>query len=192
MVQVFGILSVLLMLIAMYFFVRQIRQGNSTPNITTWLIGLIVSLVNSLTFYKVVENNLWKGSIMFASLLTVIVICGYSVIKGRFAKPKIFDIVIFIVTIFVGVIWRFTSDHWANFLVQLIILVASFPTMRGLWYGYLKEHYLAWLLAVCGYFCVIVSISIDFQGDWLQLLGPVLNGVLVNTTIMLLSFKKTN
>lgn len=191
MVQVFGILAVIFMLLAGYFFIKQIHEGTSTPNPTTWLIGFLVSLVNSLTFYKVIESNAWKGLIMFASLLTLVVICMYCLFRGKFVKPKLFDVIIFIITIFVGVIWKLTTDRWANFLVQLIILTASTPTIRGIWCGYLREWYFAWLMGTCAYVCVIISILSDFHGDWLQLFGPILNGVLVNGGIMVLVIKKS-
>ena len=190
MVQLFGILSLLFMLLSGYFFIQQIRQGTSTPNLTTWMISLLVGLVNALTFYRVVGDNIWKSFITFESLTIVILICGYSLYRGKFIKLNLFDIIILVITVLVGVVWKFTSDRWANFLVQLIILMGSIPTIRGLWYGYLREYYFAWGISILAYFCVLVSILIDFQGDWLQLFGPILNGIVINGTIMLLSCKK--
>lgn len=191
MVQLFGILSVVLMLFSGILLVRQIKRGVSIPNLTTWLIILLVSLINSLTFYEIVDHNIWKGLAMFASLLVLIVIVLYSFSRSKFAKLKIFDAVILIVAVFVGVIWKLShDDRMANFLVQIIMFIASIPTIWGLWKGYLREYYLSWLLGISAYLCLVASILVDFHGDWLQLFGPLFNGVVGNGIIMFLSFKK--
>ncbi len=190
MVQLLGILAVVLLSFACYCFYRQMKLGLSTPNMTTWVIGLIISLINCLTFYTVVNENPYKGAIMFASLVTMIILVPYSFMHSKFAKPTFVDIVIFLVAIFIGVLWRTTKDdRLANLLVQIVTFVANSATIIGLWRNKLREYWLSWTVAVVAYICTSSAILVDFHGDGLQLLGPIANGIIANGVTALFAVK---
>lgn len=154
------------------------------------LIGMLVGLINAFSFYKVVHDNFYQGFIMFTSLSTTIVIFFYSLSKGKFAKLKTFDIILLSLAIFVGVLWKFTDNRLANFLVQIVIFIANSATTIGLWRGYLREYYFAWIFAVGAYMIAIFGLALDFKGDCLPFFGPILNGVICNGLVLILSLKK--
>lgn len=190
MVQLLAIMAVALLSFAGYCFYLQIRAGLSTPNMTTWVIGLIISLINCLTFYTVVGQDPYKGAIMFTSLATMVVLVPYSFMHGKFAKPAFIDVVIFLVAIFIGVLWRITKDdRQAQFLVQIIIFVANLATVIGLWRGKLQEYWLSWSVAILAYTCAALAILVDYNGNWLQLFGPILNGIIANGATVVFSFR---
>jgi len=104
--EILGIVSGLILLVSAFFILRQIKKGLSTPNLTTWMIGMLVGLINAFSFYKVVDDNIYQGFIMFASLITLVIIFFYSLSRGKFAKIKPFDIILLFLAIFVGVLWK--------------------------------------------------------------------------------------
>lgn len=193
MIQTFGILSGILMLLAGIFFLLQVKKGSSTPNLTTWLITLLVSLINAVTFYKIVNENIYQGLVMFISFLTVIVIFFYALSKAKFAKLTSFDIIILGMAIFVGILWKISSDdRIANFLVQLVTFIANLATVVGLLQKRLREYYFSWLLAISAYSVAIIGFIISSNQDWLAYFGPILNGIIGNGLVLMLSSKTKN
>ena len=185
-----GILSGIVLLISGYIILRQIKQGPSTPNLITWLVNLLMGLMNAISFYKVVHENIYQGIIMFASVILLAAIFFYSLTKGKFAKLKPWDFVIFSLAIFVGVLWKFTDDRLANFLVQIVICIANSATFIGLWRGTLREYYLGWAVAVSAYLIAITGLILNSNGDWLPFFGPLLNGVLGNGIVLCFAVKQ--
>lgn len=188
--DVLGLLSGIVLLISGYILLRQVKKGLSTPNLTTWLINVLIGLMSAISFYKVVHENVYQGIIMFASLLLLVVIFFYSLSKGKFAKLKYLDIIIFSLAIFVGALWKFTDDRLANFLVQIVICIANSATFVGLYQERLREYYLGWLIAVCAYIIAITGLILNFNGDWLPFFGPLLNGVLGNGIVLFFAVKQ--
>jgi len=83
-----------------------------------------------------------------------------------------------------------TDNRLANLLVQTVICIANSATIIGLWRGYLREYYFSWILAVSAYLIAICGLALDFKGDWLPFFGPILNGVVCNGLVLLLSLTK--
>jgi small basic protein len=188
--EILGIVSGIVLLVSAFFILKQIKEGLSTPNLTTWMIGMLVGLINAFSFYRIVGDNIYQGFIMFASLITLVIIFFYSLSKGKFAKLKTFDIILLFLAVFVGIFWKFTDNRLANFLVQIVICIANFATIIGLWRGYLREYYFSWIFALGAYVIAILGLAIDFTGDWLPFFGPILNGVICNGLVLLLSITK--
>ncbi|MFZ2150527.1 MAG: hypothetical protein WAZ12_01875 [Candidatus Absconditicoccaceae bacterium] len=186
---ILGIFAGLLLLVSGTFILIQVKKGLSTPNLTTWLINLCVGTINAFTFYEVVNSNIYQSLIMFMSLFTLIVIFFYTMSKGKFAKLNQLDIILFILAIFVGVVWKLTDDRLANLLVQIVIFIANSATIIGLWQKKLREYYVSWIFAVSAYIVAITSIMLSSNQDWLAYFGPILNGVIGNGLVLILSSK---
>lgn len=193
MAQLFGILAGILMLLAGVVILIQIKKGLSIPNLTTWLVVLLISIINAITFYNVVRGNIYQSLIMFTSLFTVVLVFFYALNGGKFARLTSFDIFIFSITLFVGILWKLSSDdRMANLLVQLVIFIANLATIIGLWRGTLREYYLGWIIAGLSYVFAVLGLIIAHTTDWLAFFGPVLNGIICNGVVLMLSLKKKN
>ena len=193
MIQIFGILSGICMLIGGFFFILQIKRGASVPNLTNWLIVFLVSLINACTFYKIIHQNIYQSLVFFMSLLTTIVVFFYALNKGKFAKLTNFDLMVFGMAIFVGVLWKVSSDdRIANILVQMVIFIANSATIVGLVQKKLREYYVSWLWGISAYILAIIGFALSANHDWLAYFGPVMNGIISNGIIMSLSLKQQN
>lgn len=190
--EIFGILAGLLLLLAGTFILIQVKKGLSTPNLTTWLVNLCVSTINAFTFHQVVNSNIYQSLIMFMSLLTLIVIFFYTMSKGKFAKLNQLDIILFVLAIFVGILWKLTDDRLANFLVQIVMFIATCATIIGLWQKKLREYYFSWIFAISAYIIAITGLAISSNTDWLAYFGPILNGIIGNGLVLILSSKTKN
>ncbi len=175
------------MLIAGLFFILQIKRGVSTPNLTTWLITLLVSLINAFTFHQIVHRNPYHSLVIFMSLLTIIVIFFYALSKNKFARLNLFDLIVLGMAIFVGILWKVSSDdRVANILVQVVIFVAGSATIVGLIQKKLHEYYVSWLFAICAYIIAITGLLLSGNHDWLAYFGPLVNGIIGNGIVLII------
>lgn len=190
--EVLQVLGSLLMVATGFIYLNQVKNNQSTPNPGTWGILFIVLGLNAATYLTVVDNNYFKAIIVIVSFLVIGAITIYSLIKGKFSVITGFDKLVLIISLLVGVLWQITDDaRLSNILMQLIIFLTFIPIVRGLWCGYLKEKMLPWNLAVVAYTFQMISLLMDFQGDYLQLCYPFINGVLGNGLIpIILIIKK--
>ncbi|MCF7834648.1 hypothetical protein K9M48_01135 [Candidatus Gracilibacteria bacterium] len=112
--------------------------------------------------------------------------------KGKFAKLDRLDIILFVLAIFVGIVWKLTDDRLANFLVQIVIFIANSATIIGLWQKKLREYYIPWLFAVSAYLVAITGLMLSSNTDYLAYFGPILNGIIANGLILIISSKTKN
>jgi len=189
---ILGIIAGILLLIAGIFILIQVKSGLSTPNLTTWFVNLCVGTINAFTFHQVVNSNIYQSLIMFMSLLTLLGIFFYTMSKRKFAKLDRLDIILFVLAIFVGIIWKLTDDRLANFLVQIVIFIANSATIIGLWQKKLREYYIPWLFAVSAYLVAITGLILSSNTDWLAYFGLILNGIIANGLVLILSSKTKN
>ena len=109
--------------------------------------------------------------------------------KGEFVKLGRLDYVVILMVVIIGVFWQTTGDPiTANLLLQLILLISFYPTVRGLLRRELREKPLPWNLAVISYVLLISAILIDWKsGAWLELIHPIVNGIIGNGSVALIA-----
>jgi small basic protein len=165
-----------------------VRSGASTPHPVTWITWVAVSFINLITYYTIVSDSPWKISTAIVGFVSMSIICGYSFFLKSNPKISNFDKIIIVLTIAIGVMWQTTNnDRLANILVQIIFAISYLPTIKGLISGKVKEKPFPWWLAVSSYSLQIIAILIAFNGDFLQLLFPIVNGILGNGSVAVLS-----
>ena len=185
------ILGSVLLVVVLFIYLNQIKNNQSTPNPGTWSVLFIIMGINAITYLTVVNGDYLKATIVFVSFLMICTITLYTFIKGKFAKISTFDKWTLFVSVLVGIFWQTSSDaRISNALMQIILFITFWPIIIGLWRGRLKEKQLSWNLAVVAYIFQTISVLIAFNGDYLQLAYPVINGIIGNALIPLVIFYK--
>jgi len=167
----------------------QVLKNTSTPNPATWLIWLVVTTLNSATYFFVVGENYW---IWFASLVTTIMVLAIFIVaasKRKFTKIGKVEIISLIIAVAIGIFWQVSGNSTlANLSLQLVFVISFIPTIYGLLYEGASERPLPWFLASMSYVLQIVNILLTSVS--LVALGfPVVN-LLGQGTIGLLAARK--
>jgi hypothetical protein len=87
----------------------QVIKGRSIPNPATWLIWVIVTIINTLTYFLVTGGNLW------ISLSSIVLACGivfifiFSLIKGKFSKLGKIEVISLVIAF--GVVGYWVSEN---------------------------------------------------------------------------------
>jgi hypothetical protein len=119
----------------------------------------------------------------------MLIILVFSLAKGKFGRLGSIDILIFLLSVFVGILWKVTKDPVvSNLFMQAILLFSFVPTVVGLWKGRLREKSLSWNLAVLSYCFLIASILSSPSWNWVQLAFPFFNGINGNGSVAVTFF----
>lgn len=190
-----GIISGLLMIPVYITYYLQVRKGDSIPNPSTWLIWLVVMLLNGATYSSMVGNP-FKSLIAIVVPVLLFLMFLYLLTRRKFAKIKKTDVAVLILVLIIGVFWKITNNpKISNLFLQVIMLFSFWPTIEGLIWGDLKEKPIPWMFAVVAYLFTIAANSFDFKGwndfdSWAKLAYPIINGIIGNGSIAVIAIIK--
>ncbi len=186
-----GLLSGVTALLAYAFYLKQAIKGQSTPNPSSWAIWFLAGIINTFTYFSVVNGNIWQSLFVVAITFSILIVLVYSLFKGKFTKITNLEVVIFLMAIAIGIFWQITSnDRISNLLLQSIYVISYIPTIIGITSGRAKENYNSWLIAVIAYFFTTLSLITNYPGDWISFISPILNGMLGNGLIVYLILRR--
>lgn len=189
--QTLQISGSLILLLVYFFYLKQTIKGQSTPNPGTWVVWFVIMGINTITYFKVVNDDYLKTAIVFIGFIGITSIMIYSLFKGKFAKLTKIDLILLFLSIIIGIFWQISENaKISNLLLQIIIFISFLPTAIGLMQNRLKEKHLPWTLAAIAYFFQTISLLINYDGNIYQLFLPIINGILGNGLIpIILIFK---
>ena len=188
--KLFSILSSLSFVPVPFFYFRQMIKGKSTPNPATWLVTLVVLSLNAITFFSVVNRNLWKMLLPGFILFSVIITVAYALIAGKFAKIGKVEIISLVLAGIIVVVWRTSYDDvTANLALQPVLMIAFLATIIGLIRRTMKEWWVSWGIAAFSYILMITSLLLALK-SWVELVYPIINGVLGNGVVAAIAYVK--
>lgn len=149
-------------------------------------------IVNAFTYQEVLQDNPVKGLLAYVTLICVVTMFLYALKTGKFTKPNVLDIFIFCIAISIAIFWKTTGNAFVSqVLLQTILFVSFIPTIKGLLSGEAREKPKPWLIAVLAYIFSITSILWEWNGNWIELAFPIVNGILGNGIVGVIAFKQS-
>ncbi len=176
-------MSGVLLLLSMYLY--YVIKGNITPNAATWAIWGSVNVVNSVTYFKVVDGDLSRWAATGAACLGSLLILGYAAFNKRFSKIGPTEWMILAIAGVIVYYWRTSGDDvMANLLLQAVYVLSFIPTVLGVLKGN-KENILPWYIAVVSYMIMTTNLVIHWQPEQqlVSLVHPILIGVMGNGSV---------
>ena len=186
-----ALLANFVVLVVYTTYLIQVIKGDSTPNPATWIIWLTVSILNAITFIQVADTW-YQGLISVTMTIFVAGLFFYSLSRKKFTPLKSIEKNVLVLTGIIGVLWLVTgNEKLANLLLQIALLFSFWPTIQGLRKGLAKEKPLPWILAVMAYVLIVSSMLLNFQGNYVALVYPVLNGIVGNGIVAIIAILTT-
>ncbi|MDO8643470.1 MAG: hypothetical protein Q7S00_00700, partial [bacterium] len=137
-----------------------------------------------------VRGDLWQSMITIIATTGIFLIFLYSLFRGKFTRLGKVELFCLVAAFLVGIVWKTTGDAiFANLLLQGIYFISFIPTVLGLLKGTMKDRSLPWVLAFIAYALMIIVILLRWsEGSWAALAHPIINGLLGNGSIALITF----
>ncbi|HXF44018.1 MAG TPA: hypothetical protein VNK70_00950 [Candidatus Paceibacterota bacterium] len=192
MVQMLSVLASLLILGTVGSYMWHVVRNGVTPNPTMFFVRSIVAVMNTVSYFIVVQHDPFKWLVTAVSAGALVFVFFYSLFCGKFTKMRGVDIICLVLAIIVGVVWKMTDGVMANLLLQGVMVLAFVPAAVGVYYNRAKEKPLPWALAVASYVLMTTIILIGWQGNWEALVHPLASGIGGNGALMLLAVRQHN
>ena len=187
--EIMQVTAALLLIVVYVIYLKQTIKGESTPNPGTWIAWFVIMGINTVTYFKVVNDDYFKSAIVFVGFISVTLIMVYSLLRGKFVKLTKVDIWLLALSIIIGIFWQATKKaEVSNLLLQIVIFVSFLPTAIGLIQGRLKEKHTPWTLAAIAYSLQTASLLINYNGNLYELFLPIINGIMGNGMITVIIF----
>lgn len=170
-------LSAIITIAAIVPYIKDIIQGKTKPNITSWITWTLLFIVATIAEYAAGEYRtaIFTASITVETLLVVIL--G---LKHGYAKYTKFDVACQIGALAGFLVWWiFNNPLAAVVLVVLIDLIAAIPTVRHGWVEPNEETWLTFALSGLGGVFAILALT---SFSWTSLIYPVYI-VVINTLV---------
>ncbi len=165
----------------------QVIKGKSIPNPATWLIWVVVTIINTLTYFLVTGGNLWisLSSIVLATAIMLVFL--FSLLKGKFSKLGRIEIISLLVAFGIGLFWKLSGNYIiSNISLQIVFLISFYPTLIALLKRQTREKPLAWFFASSSYTLQIINVIIS-GSPLFALAFPIVN-LIGNGTIGFIAF----
>lgn len=168
---------------------KQIFLGQSKPNVVTWLSVASLSVLICLT-YIYMSDDLIKSIMIIVAATAAVVTFLLSLFLGKLSKPNIYDAVVLITVIIIGIAWWVNQNATiANLVLQGCLLVSFIPTFIGVWQNPKNERITSWLVWNASAAMHIVVVVLRWQGQYQDLAHPICLLVL-NTVVIFGTLRK--
>lgn len=186
---ILGILAGLMHIVAFVIYHKQIFQGTSRPDITTWTLWFFLSPLNCVSYMEMNKN--WMTWILpISSTIACIVVFVISLFRGKLSELDLWHTIALIIGIVsIGVWWYYRSATYANLLLQVCIIISFIPTLGGVWKDPAKEKSLPWFIWSSAYIFLMAAIFLEWEDKPLQLVYPI-NCLIWHAWVGILSLRK--
>lgn len=189
MIQAISIIASLCNLASGTSYFKQLIKNESIPNPATWLIWVVVTMINAATYFFVVRESVWIALASGVMAAVIFIIFVTATINGKFTRFGIIDAVCLALAIAVGILWAVTNNPvLANVSLQVIFLISFYPTLHGLLRRQGKERPMPWFFASVSYMLQIVVVVLSPITLW-ALVFPIVH-LVGNATIGLVALSQ--
>ncbi len=150
--QIFSIIASLFNIFSGATYFKQVLKNESTPNPATWLIWFVATILNTATYFIIVNGSIWVSLSSIVLAIEIFAIFVLTLFKGKFTRLGKIEIASLLIAFAVGIFWKLTGDAIiSNILLQVIFIISFYPTIHGLMFNNAFEKSTPWFLAVVAY-----------------------------------------
>ena len=136
--KVFAIVTIILMVVSSIFYCCFIIKGLIHPTLMTWLIFFFAVSLSFGTYVSSANHNVWSNICNTGDLILVFAVTIVIIFWGKNIRfdINIFEIICILLSFIILIFWRVTKSHEiSNILLQVIMVIAYFPTFFQLYYS---------------------------------------------------------
>jgi hypothetical protein len=176
-------------LIGYIIYIRDLRRGDTRPNLASWLVWMGITLLSVSTYVRG-TGDIVKSLFSWSILVVNIVTFGFIVRRAKFSSLNRLDKSALGIGILAAVVWFFTQSAWfGNMLVQVAIVIGGVPTILSVWRQPTNERPTPWLLWGSAFTCQLMVIISRWTGRPVELVYPII-GILLYGVVGILALRR--
>ena len=187
---ILAIFTSLLHIIGYLIYNYQIAKGASMPSVASWFLWSVIGTLN-FTSYNIASGDSVKSLLPTVSALMVMGTFLLTLLRGKFSKLGTFDYLALIAGLFsVLVWWQFSSVVYANYILQVAILIGFIPTYISVLSSPKNEKPLCWFIWSTAYASGTIVVLLRWNGQYIDIIYPFVTGLMAHVGVGLLSLRK--
>lgn len=157
MLEIFGYISAILMILSVIPYIRSILKGKTKPHRMTWLIWSILTII--ALFSQWAKGGTWSLLLTAGDAIAIIIVFIFSFKYGVYGFRKI-DIVSLVGAGASLLLWYFTKEPaFALFLIILVDLIGASLTVVKAWHNPETENWVGWAICAVGGFLGFLAVG---------------------------------
>lgn len=183
-----GVIAGILHIIAFGIYNKQMLNGESKPNTSTWTLWVYLTVLNCTSYFFMTMD--WAKSFLpIASSAACILTFFIALSKGKMSNIDLYDRAALGIGIIAGFAWWiFRSASYGNVILQASVFISFIPTYRGVYKDSSVEKGLPWYIWTLAYILSISVVIMRWKGQYQDLVYPV-NCFFLHFGVALLSHK---
>lgn len=162
MTQLISVIASIFNLLSGGTYFLQVLKNESVPNPSTWLIWVVVTAMNTFSYFLVSEGNLWVSLASIVLAIEIFLIFVLSLLKGKFSRLNTIDIISLAFALIIGVFWKISGNFLiSNICLQILFAISFYPTIHGLLTKRAQEKPIPWFFAVGSYSLQIINVLLN-------------------------------
>ena len=167
-----GITAALLHIIAYILYNKQMRAGQSQPNIASWSIWAFLAILSAFTYHEMSGDTV-AALQFFAGSVACVVTFFYALGIGKFSWPRLKEWGLFGLGVLAAFVWWiFRSATGANIIIVIAFVISFIPTLEGVLRDPFRETPMSWMFWALAFFVTSFNVILR-EGKFIALLAPV-------------------
>lgn len=168
----FAVMSFIAVMIYLKIYLEAIKKPKYNPNLTTWIMWVCADLINSYTYFFVVDKDIWEALFIISETIGIASIFIITLLKDKSnnTQQKVFIvtlfIIIFIMTLFIE------NKSLVNMIIQLLYIVGYHFTIKGIIKKVNYENIPSYIWGIIAAIFSIASILSNFHGNYTAFVAP--------------------
>lgn len=178
-----AVLSVLLMLIGMWWYSKETKKAKNRPNIVVLFLWAILAIVTAVT-YELIVGDWLKSFLLFTGVASNIYVLVVLILHKNYILLKRDIVIIVLGTVLVTGFVLFMNIKEVHIIMQIINTLAYIPLIMGIMDDKGKEPLGPWMLIFIASIANLITIVVSYSDYW-SLIQP-LRSIFLQIVVMLL------
>lgn len=184
-----SIAAVLCHTVAYLEYNRGFLFGDTKPNGATWAIWSTIAAISTGTYLKN-SGDMWMSLLPLINILLCVGTFMVALWKRRFERLDSIEWAALGIGLCAAFVWwLYQSAVYANLIAQVAVLVGFIAMWRTVWKNPLTEEPRPWWIWVAGYCLMVLVVVLRWQGQWIDLVYPVIAALLHAGTLFVRSYR---
>lgn len=183
----FAILSVVLIVIGMWWYSKETKNQKAKPNFVVMLLWTLIAVINSATYHLIVVD-IFKSSLVLIGVAVNIYVLIVIIVHKNYVLLKRDIWIVIVGSVFIFFLVLFTNLKEIHVIMQILNTLVYVPLIWGIYDEKGKEPFGPWFIIFIATIFNLFVILINYSNYW-SLIQPLRSLFLQLIVLVLIKYK---